>query len=83
MLGNVFEWCKDNYSARTYQPAPVEHPEGPLQADDDTGCVIRGGGWRSRADKCRPGYRGYFPPERGNDEIGLRVVRVKRRSSGG
>lgn len=78
MFGNVFEWCSDNYSARTYENSPVENPEGPATADPDTGRVIRGGGWRSKADRCRPGYRGYFPPDRSNDETGLRVVRVKR-----
>jgi formylglycine-generating enzyme required for sulfatase activity len=78
MFGNVFEWCSDNYSARAYENSPVENPEGPATADPDTGRVIRGGGWRSKADRCRPGYRGYFPPDRSNDETGLRVVRVKR-----
>lgn len=78
MFGNVFEWCSDNYSAQAYEHSPVENPEGPATADPDTGRVIRGGGWRSSAEKCRPGYRGYIPPDRSNDETGLRVVRLRR-----
>jgi formylglycine-generating enzyme required for sulfatase activity/predicted Ser/Thr protein kinase len=78
MLGNVFEWCDDNYSAQSYQKMSREDPQGPATADPDTGRVIRGGGWRSKADKCRPGYRGYIPPEKSNDETGLRLVRMKK-----
>jgi formylglycine-generating enzyme required for sulfatase activity len=78
MLGNVFEWCNDNYGAQSYQRAAREDPQGPTTADPDTGRVIRGGGWRSKPDKCRPGYRGYIPPEKSNDETGLRLVRMKK-----
>ncbi len=59
MLGNVWEWCWDGYTADYYKQSPVDDPPGAAQAALR---VIRGGSWfyapaapgrRTAAGTCR------------------------------
>jgi formylglycine-generating enzyme required for sulfatase activity len=75
MLGNVWEWCADWFSAdyyKTVKDGGVD-PLGPLVASRR---VIRGGGWSSPAEFCRSAYRSYWEPGNRLDDVGFRVVQV-------
>lgn len=71
MLGNVWEWCRDNYSESYYKESPEKNPQGPVSADHK---VIRGGGWRSYAWCCRSAFRDSDPPEYRGRTLGFRIV---------
>ena len=49
MLGNVAEWCHDVYAADYYAKSPSSNPRGPATG---TNRVIRGGSWKSDAERC-------------------------------
>jgi len=77
ICGNVWEWCNDFYKVDYYQEAPRENPRGPEKGETK---VVRGGGWRFRAENCRSGYRynenpGYADVCFGYDIYGFRCVR--------
>ncbi|MFH0979908.1 MAG: thrombospondin type 3 repeat-containing protein [Planctomycetota bacterium] len=48
--GNVWEWCNDWYSSTYYSSSPYDNPHGPTSGSSR---VLRGGGWRSLAFRCR------------------------------
>lgn len=70
MHGNVWEWCKDNYSE--YIAATLIDPMGP-----DTGDVrvLRGGSWSSYGRLCRSAYRSSIRPGSADGGIGFRLAR--------
>ena len=77
MHGNVREWCHDRYGEEAYRDGPRADPRGPTEGDER---VLRGGGWRSRADACRAAARHSRPPGLadvcfGYEEYGFRCVR--------
>jgi formylglycine-generating enzyme required for sulfatase activity len=71
MHGNVAEWVNDWYSDRYYAESPVDDPTGPSSGSAK---VTRGGCWQSLWPECRSAARAAFPPERGTNRIGFRVV---------
>jgi formylglycine-generating enzyme len=74
MHGNTWEWINDWYDK--YNVEDNMNPQGPKTTDNK---MIRGGGWRDEAWKCRSAYRGengLHPGMRGTG-IGFRLVKDK------
>lgn len=70
MIGNVREWCGDNYGA--YPAAKVVNPAGP--SFGEYRCV-RGASWSTNTlDGCSVWTRGFMEPDRTVIDIGFRVV---------
>ena len=66
MLGNVAEWCADNYGP--YTSATQSDPKGPRQGSRR---VLRGGGFNYNAQSCRVSSRSYSTPEEKQPFIGF------------
>jgi formylglycine-generating enzyme required for sulfatase activity len=75
MHGNVAEWVSDWYSDRYYAESPIDDPAGPASGSAK---VTRGGCWQSLWSECRSAARAAFPPERGTNRIGFRVVMLEQ-----
>jgi formylglycine-generating enzyme required for sulfatase activity len=60
MLGNVWEWVSDYYSATYYQFSPLENPQGPEIGEKR---VVRGGSWRSLSSNVRADNRHSWAPD--------------------
>jgi len=69
MHGNVKEWCQDYYGP--YRPGSEVNPKGPSGGHDR---VVRGGGYRSPAARCRTAARSHESPDESSNDIGFRVV---------
>jgi len=75
MHGNVAEWCNDHYGP--YDPATTTNPTGPATGTER---VLRGGSFRSSAERCRSAARDSQPPGLtdvclGYEAYGFRCVR--------
>jgi formylglycine-generating enzyme required for sulfatase activity len=72
MSGNVWEWCKDNWTNN----ANVLSPDGIAltQGGDSKYRALRGGAWRSISSNCASAYRIYSNPGTRNSYRGFRVV---------
>lgn len=71
MLGNVWEWCLDDYNAY-----PAHEQTDPL-CRTPRGLprkVIRGGGWQSRATSCTCHARSRLVPSMRRYDLGFRVA---------
>ena len=71
MLGNVWEWTADWYSA--YPSVAVTNPRGPSTGSER---VIRGGSGASSARDVRSAHRGGSSPDRRGNGLGFRLVRT-------
>ena len=70
MSGNVWEWCWDRYGP--YSAGRAVNPLGPA---GEGARVYRGGSWVDFEGSCQVAVRGRRTPERGYEDIGLRVAR--------
>ena len=83
MIGNVNEWCADNYRAWAYRKHKRNNPL--FRAETAYGRIYRGGSWNSNPKSARCSARNMeivmgsplqSAPYRGND-LGFRLVREK------
>jgi formylglycine-generating enzyme required for sulfatase activity len=70
-LGNVWEWCRDWYSASYYSGSPAVNPGGPEQGSRRVG---RGGGVAHRPAYLRAAHRNDQDPEKSKPYLGFRFA---------
>jgi formylglycine-generating enzyme required for sulfatase activity len=70
MHGNVWEWCKDWYSYN-YPSGPATDP---MNHEENSHRIVRGGSWLSPAMKCRAAYRLMYKPTASSIDVGFRLV---------
>ncbi len=70
MHGNIFEWCKDNYSRRFYK---IESKGNPVCLDGSKK-VVRGGSFECEPKDCRSASRSSFAKTYKASNVGFRVV---------
>lgn len=73
MLGNVWEWCADAYSATANTRAAPQSPPASGKEHDRVG---RGGGWNGHPDSVRSANRNHDVPSYRDDVLGFRLVRM-------
>ena len=75
MLGNVYEWVQDRYSADYYSKSPKRDPRGP-----DAGAVrvFRGGSWARPVRSVRVAYRLWDVPGYRYRGVGFRCLSSER-----
>ncbi len=78
MLGNVWEWCQDDW--RDYTEQEIKDPVGSVKAG--AGRVVRGGSWDGSARDVRCACRDRYPPEGRLNGVGFRPARVQVREPG-
>jgi formylglycine-generating enzyme required for sulfatase activity len=74
MHGNVWEWVSDWYEA-SY---PAESATDPRGAKSGSQRVCRGGSYSYDANSARSAFRSPWTPTGQADDVGFRLVRVKR-----
>ena len=74
MLGNVWEWCQDDYGF--YAPARAANPVGPASGSPR---VLRGGSFATFSTHCRSAARDAFDPAGRSNDYGFRIVAVPRK----
>ena len=70
MLGNVHEWCHDQYRA-AYKRHAKDEP-----GDASSSRCLRGGSFNRNPGRCRSAYRGRYLPSGSNDYFGVRLSRA-------
>jgi len=70
MLGNVWEWCSDWYSADYYSTSPLADPEGPSSGER---AIVRGGSFINDISRLGCASRGIAFPEVGRNRYGIRL----------
>jgi len=85
MVGNVAEWCLDEYKSSFYSVFPVRNPLSGAESiqwllDNYTGVgslrVLRGGSWFSSASNLRSANRDYGNPKGAYATSGFRCARA-------
>ena len=74
MLGNVWEWCEDNYGKDSYKRHEKDNPVYRKFESGSNFRVIRGGSWLSGPDSVRCSKRSPAPPDSRFDVLGFRLV---------
>ena len=73
LLGNVWEWCEDDFFAN-YIGAPLDGSARIGGAEAESFKVRRGGSYKTSYLCLRSSYRGYSRPDYASNETGLRLV---------
>ena len=71
-VGNVWEWCADNYDSDYYSSSPTDNPRGPEAAG--VSVVCRSGSWFLYASDARSAHRSDYYPDYPTNSIGFRIV---------
>jgi len=75
-VGNVWEWCQDEYGAAYYAESPETDPVNLSETEWSVRRrglrVMRGGSWATSPDLARPTYRGRLG--HGAADVGFRVI---------
>ena len=72
VVGNVWEWVSDWYSADTYSTGPMQDPRGPTSGNMR---IVRGGSWvNDDVMMLRCAYRHKVPPDTYAYSIGFRIA---------
>jgi formylglycine-generating enzyme required for sulfatase activity len=71
-VGNVREWCADNYDSDYYSSSPTDNPRGPEAAGGSVVC--RSGSWYLNATVARSASRYGSNPDYTFNLIGFRIV---------
>lgn len=75
MHGNVWEWCQDVFDADFYKKCEKQgQVSNPLNVQNGTSRVIRGGSWFLHTQLCRSTNRYDYPTSIRNNFVGFRVV---------
>ena len=74
MLGNVWEWCEDNYGKEAYNLHEKMNPVYRQVEVNTDYRVIRGGSWQSGPDSIRCAKRTPAPPDSIFEVLGFRLV---------
>jgi formylglycine-generating enzyme required for sulfatase activity len=75
MTGNVWEWCRDWFSASYYSSSPAVDPSGPEHGERR---VMRGGSYLCHDSYCRRyrvSARSSNSPDSSTGNLGFRVAR--------
>ena len=72
MLGNVWEWCSDNYNSRYYTASSHNNPKEPDLSNRKRS--IRGGSWNGRPSGVRAANRNWAPENSRKSNLGFRLV---------
>ncbi|MBI3817733.1 MAG: SUMF1/EgtB/PvdO family nonheme iron enzyme [Planctomycetes bacterium] len=73
MLGNVAEWCADDYVAKL--PDSIQSPDGLVTSVDSKKKSARGGSWHSIPLYARCAQRRFWAPDYKNFNMGFRIAR--------
>lgn len=69
MHGNVWEWTRS-----AYRPYPYRDDDGRNQPGANDRCVVRGGSWYDRPQRCRSAFRLSYPAWQKVYDVGFRVI---------